>query len=76
MSVKMWTDENPNCLYHYQEYGNLELNDPPSLEDGPFCPAIQTEWQLQMMVHDGHKWALSMDGTFSTNEPKVSISPI
>ena len=72
----MWTDEIPYCLYHYQEYDNLELNDPPSLEDDPFCLVIQTEWQLQMMVRHGHKWALSMDATFSTNEPKVSMSPI
>ena len=76
MSVRMWTDENQDCFYHYQEYGNLELNDPPPLEDDPFCLAIQTEWQLQMMVRHGHKRALSMDATFSTNEPKVCMSPI
>ena len=76
MSVRMWTDKNPDCFYHYQEYDNLELNDPPSLEDDPFCLAIQTEWQLQMMVRHGHKRALSMDATFSINEPKVSMSPI
>lgn len=31
MSVRMWTDENLDCFYHYQEYGNLELNDPRTL---------------------------------------------
>ena len=45
MSVRMWTGENPYCFYHYQEYGNLELNDPSPLEDNPFCLAIQMEWQ-------------------------------
>ena len=71
MSVRLWTDENPDCWYHYREYGTLELNDAPPPEDDPFCLAIQTEWQLEMMVRHGHRRALSMDATFSTNAPKV-----
>ena len=71
MSVRMWTDENADCHYHYREYGTVELNEPPPPEDDPFCLAIQTEWQLEMMVRHGHRRALSMDATFSTNAPKV-----
>ena len=71
MSVRMWTDENPKDWYHYQEYGNIELNEPPPAEEDPFCLAIQTEWQLEMMVRHGHRKALSMDATFSTNSSKV-----
>ena len=66
-SVKVWTDKNPECWYHYWEYGNLELNDPPLPEDDSLCLAIQTEWQLEMMVRHGHRSAMSMDATFSTN---------
>ena len=73
MSVRLWTDENPDSWYHYREYGNLELNDPPPPEDDPFCLALQTDWQLEMMVRHGHGRALSMDATFSTNAPKVTI---
>jgi hypothetical protein len=73
MSVRMWTEDNPDSWYHYQEYGNLELNDPPPSEDDPFYLAIQTDWQLQMMVRHGHRSALSMDATFSTNSLKVLL---
>ena len=72
MSVRMWTKENPDSWYHYQEYGNLELNNPPS-EDDPFYLAIQTDWQLEMMVKHGHRSDLSMDATFSTNSPKILL---
>jgi len=74
MSVRMWTDENPSYFYHYRECGNLDLNDPPTAEEDPFCLAIQTEWQLKMMVRHGHKKALFMDATFSTNAPKVFLT--
>ena len=50
MTVRMWTNENLNCFYHYQEYGSLELDDQPPLEDDPFWLAIQMEWKLEMMV--------------------------
>ena len=42
MSVKMWIEENPDSWYHYQEYGNLKLNDPPPSEDDSFFLTIQT----------------------------------
>ena len=74
MSVRLWTDENPNSWYHYREYGTLQLNEEPPPEDDPFCLAIQSEWQLEMMVRHGHGKALSMDATFSTNAPKVRSS--
>ena len=54
----------------------MELNDPSPSEDDPFCLAIQTDWQLEMMVKHGHRNALSMDATFSTNSPKVLLFAI
>lgn len=71
MSVRLWTDENPDSWFHYREYGTVELNEPPPPEDDPFCLAIQIEWQLEMMIRHGHGRALSMDATFSTNVPGV-----
>lgn len=73
LSVRMWTLENQESWYHYNEYGNIQLNDPPPNDD-PFCLAIQTDWQLEMMVRHGHQRALSMDATFGTNEPKVKFT--
>ena len=60
----------------YHEFGNINLNDAaPSTEEEevPYCLAIQTTWQLEMMVRYGHRRQLSMDATFGTNEPKVLI---
>ena len=73
MSVRMWTEENPDSWYHYQEYGNLELNDPPPSEDDLFCWAIQTDWQLEMMVRHSHRSELSIGATFCTNSHKVFL---
>ena len=69
----MWTEGNTDSWYHYQKYGNLEVNDPPPSEDDPFCLAIQTDWQLELMVKHGHRSALFMDVTFSTNSPNVFL---
>ena len=73
MSVRMWTEKNPDSWYYQHEYGNLELNEPPPSEDDLFCLAIQTDWQLEMMVKHSHRSALSMDVTFYTNFSKVCL---
>jgi hypothetical protein len=72
----MWKEENEDSVYHYHEFGNINLNDDaPSTEEeeAPYCLAIQTPWQLEMMVRYGHRRQLSMDATFGTNEPKVLL---
>ena len=73
ISVQMWTLSNPNSFYHYNEFGNIDINEPPT-DDDPFCLAIQIKWQLKMMVEHGDKRALSIDATFGTNEPQVHPS--
>jgi hypothetical protein len=73
LSVRMWTLENPDAFFYYNEYGNIDLNEPPANDD-PFCLAIQTDWQLEMMVRHGHNRALSIDATFGTNLPKVNFN--
>lgn len=74
LSVRMWKEENEESVFHYHEFGNINLNeDAPSAieEEAPFCLGIQTPWQLDMMLRYGHKRQISMDATFGTNEPKV-----
>jgi hypothetical protein len=74
LSIRMWKEENEDNVFHYHEFGNLDLNEttpPPDEEETPFCLAIQTPWQLEIMLRYGHKRQISMDATFGTNEPKV-----
>ena len=70
----MWEEENEDIVYHYHEFGDLDLNEatpPPDENEAPFCLAIQTPWQLGIMLQYGHKRQITMDATFGTNEPKV-----
>jgi hypothetical protein len=74
LSVRMWKEENEESVFHYHEFGNINLNEDASSateEETPFCLWIQTPWQLDMMLHYGHKRQISMDATFGTNEPQV-----
>ena len=70
----MWKKENEDNVFHYHEFENLDLNEtsPSSDEDEvPFCLAIQTPWQLEIMLQYRHKRQIAMDVTFGTNKPKV-----
>ena len=74
LSVRMWKEENEESVFHYHEFGNINLNEAaPSAteEEAPFCLGIQTPWQLDMMLRYGHNRQVAMDATFGTNEPKV-----
>ncbi len=74
LSVRMWKEENEDNIFHYHEFGNLDLNEaapPPDEEEIPLCLAIQTPWQLEIMLRYGHKRQIAMDAIFGTNEPKV-----
>ena len=70
----MWKKENEDNVLHYHEFGNLDLNEaisPPDKEETPFCLAIQTPWQLEILLRYGHKRQIAMDATFRINESKV-----
>jgi hypothetical protein len=75
VSVCMWKDENPKCVFYYQEHGLLDLNEMRQ-DDTPFILGIQTDWQFQMMLKHGTGSALSMDSTFSTTETEVGCFDI
>lgn len=71
INVRMWTMENPESVFYYQEHSLMDLNSQVQ-EDSPFTLGIQTEWQLQMMAKFGHNNALSLDATFGTSQTRVS----
>jgi hypothetical protein len=75
LSVRMWTEENRDCIFIYQEYELIDINAEPE-EECTYTLGIQTEWQLQMMAYHGHKSAVSFDATFGTNAPRVPSTPI
>ena len=72
VSVRMWTRENHNSVFYYQEHDLMDLNS-STQSDAPFTLGIQTEWQLEMMVKFGHNSALAIDTTFGTTQTRVRI---
>ena len=72
MSVRMWTHENTDSVFYYQEHDLIDLNT-STQSDAPFTLGIQNEWQLEMMVKFGHNSALSIDATFGTTQTRVRI---
>jgi len=72
ISVRMWTTENPDNVFYYQEHSLLDLNSSTQSE-APFTLGIQIEWQLEMMEKFGNKSALSIDATFGTTQTRVRI---
>lgn len=73
VSICMWTQEEPNEWFYYYEWSTPDVNEVLG-EEHPFCLAIQSEWQFEMLLKFGHKRALSMDSTFGTNEAQVCLS--
>ena len=70
ISVRMWTAENPDNVFYYQEHSLMDLNYSTQAE-APFTIGIQTEWQLEMMERFGNNNALSIDATFGTSQTRV-----
>lgn len=57
ISVCMWTLENPNHIFFYQEHLLMDLN--YITQSGvPFTIVIQAEWHLEMIERFGHNNAL------------------
>jgi hypothetical protein len=64
ISFHTWAFSHPNDVFYFQD---------ASRDNGihvPFIIGIQTLSQLQTMVSLSHNGAISMDGTFSTNDVK------
>ena len=72
ISVRMWTTENPENVFYYQEHSLIDLNSSSQCE-APFTLGIQTEWQLEMMEKFGNNSALSIDATFGTTQTRVRL---
>ena len=72
ISVRMWTTENPDNVFYYQEHSLMDLNSSTQSEV-PFTLGIQTEWQLEMMEKIGNNSALSIDATFGTTQTRVRL---
>ena len=72
VSVRMWTHENLDSVFYYQEHDLMDLNS-STQSDAPFTLGIQTECQLEVMVKFGHSSALSIDATFGTTQTRVRI---
>ena len=70
ISVRMWSLENLDNVFYYQEHPLMDLNSSTQSE-APFTIGIQTEWQLEMMEKFGHNSALSIDATFGTTQTRV-----
>ena len=75
ISVRMWTLENPDSVFYYQEHSLMDLNS-STQTDAPFTLGIQTAWQLEMMGKFGHNSALSIDATFGTTQTRVPHYPL
>ena len=50
----MWVERNNKSILFYED----------TTETNPFILGIQTEWQLQQMVHFGHRSLMAADSTF------------
>jgi hypothetical protein len=59
LSVRMWTEENRDCVFIYQEHETLDMNEPPK-EECTYILGIQTERQFSMMMLHGHNSAVSL----------------
>ena len=70
INVRMWTAENSDSLFFYQDHSLMDLNS-QTQDNSLFTIGIQIEWQLEMMANFGQISALSIDATFGTGQIKV-----
>lgn len=70
-SVRMWVRENSELVFYYQDPGT-KVEGVLNSENVPFVIGIQTSFQQRMMLQYGHRSIIAIDGTFATNNKKVS----
>lgn len=63
-SIKMWVQRHQKHVFYFQENSCSE----------PFILGIQTEWQLQQMLHYGHNGSIASHSTFGLKKLKVPPS--
>ncbi|RZB98322.1 hypothetical protein D0Y65_021336 [Glycine soja] len=62
-SIRMWIERNRKSGFFPQD----------TSESDPFILGIQTEWQLQKMIHFGHRSVVAADSTFGVNRLKYPL---
>ncbi|KAK9757785.1 hypothetical protein RND81_01G185800 [Saponaria officinalis] len=63
VSLGMWVDSHPTCVFFYEEFSDSE----------PFTIGIQTDWQLQQMIRFGDRSLLASDSRFGSNKFKYPV---
>ncbi|XP_010921093.1 uncharacterized protein [Elaeis guineensis] len=63
VSIGMWIENHRDHIFFYEDFS----------ETDPFVLGIQTEWQLQQMIHFGNRSLLASDSRFGTNKLKYPI---
>ena len=61
VSIDMWIENHRDHIFFYEDFSDSE----------PFVLGIQTEWQLQQLIHFGNRSILAADSRFGTNKLKV-----
>ena len=67
-STRRWVNENSTWIFIYQEQGVTEGK--------PFILGLQSPWQREMCFAFGDNNVLAMDGTFGTNQYKMTLYTI
>ncbi|XP_072955921.1 uncharacterized protein [Typha angustifolia] len=62
-SIDLWVENHRDHIFLYEDFSS----------SGTFLLGIQTEWQLQQMIHFGNRSLLASDSKFGTNKLKYPI---
>ncbi|KAK2661130.1 hypothetical protein Ddye_007663 [Dipteronia dyeriana] len=65
-SVRMWVQQHQKLVFFFQYYSVSE----------PFILGIQTDWQLQQMLHYGHNGLVAFHSTFDLKKLKHPLSTL
>jgi hypothetical protein len=68
----MWVQQNFNSIFYYQET-RVEVDDGITKQNMPFTLGIQTPWEKEVMIENGHQSGVVVDATFGTNEKRSCI---
>ncbi|KAL5783213.1 hypothetical protein ACOSP7_008242 [Xanthoceras sorbifolium] len=65
-SVRMWVQRHQKHVFYFQDFSVSE----------PFILGIQTDWQLQQMLHYGHNGLVAFHSTFGLKKLKHPLSTL
>ncbi|RWW41930.1 hypothetical protein BHE74_00052553 [Ensete ventricosum] len=63
VSIGLWIESHRDLIFFYENFSDSD----------PFVLGIQTEWQLQQMIHFGNRSILASDSRFGTYKLKYPI---